>query len=250
MELLKIKCPLKLLYFSGFTITRLLPLQSACFRNAPKEQSHLITRLYQRSSRFFPQCRQNSISRSASCLCTPCLAAGQRQAAVALLNLHVAAASVHPSLPFLGGKDYWLKVHPGSTACISCRGRATLSIYKSLSTCTHWHLLLQCAVLAALWFLREACKDPKGIKRMMTLSTVCGVGFYHLWMKPAIHSQNTISNAPGFLLFLSASVQRLKQVPVLLITGLKRSKTQREPCQQALLSHPAGMSHVANCLLN
>lgn len=85
---------------------------------------------------------------------------------------------------------------------------------------------------------------------MMTLSTACGVGFYHLWMKPAIYSQNTISNAPGFLLFLSASVQRLKQVPVLLITGLKRSKTQREPCQRALLSHPAGMSHVANCLLN
>lgn len=48
-----------------------------------------------------------------------------------LLNLHVAAASVHPSLPFGGGKDNWLKVHPGSTTCISCRGRATLSIYKS-----------------------------------------------------------------------------------------------------------------------
>lgn len=41
MELLKIKCPLKLLYFSGFTVTRLLPLQSACFRNAPKEAKPL-----------------------------------------------------------------------------------------------------------------------------------------------------------------------------------------------------------------
>lgn len=69
-------------------------------------------------------------------------------------------------------------------------------------------------------------------------------------MKLEMCSQNTISDAPGFLLFLSASVQRLKQVPVLLVTGLKRSKTQREPCQQALLSHPAGMSRVANCLLN
>ena len=135
---------------------------------------------------------------------------------------------------------------------MSCRGRATLSIYKSLPACAHWHLLLQMLLRAgpaALWFLREAHEDPKGIKRMMIL--LCGgLVFCHCWMKPAICSQNTLSDAPGFLLFLSASAQRLKQVPVFLITGLKRSKTQREPCQQALLSHPAGMSRVANCLLN
>ena len=85
---------------------------------------------------------------------------------------------------------------------------------------------------------------------MMTLSTASGVGFHNLWMKPVMCSQNNIRDTPGFLLFLSALVQRLKQVLVLLITGLKRSKTQRQLCQKALLSHPAGMSHVANCLLN
>lgn len=167
-----------------------------------------------------------------------------------------AAKSMHSCcfswyFPSLEGKrTFGLKITQGLQLESPAEGEQ-LSAYINLSLLVHISI---CCSSGLAWqpsgFSREARKDPKGIKRMMTPSIVCGVGFYHLWMKPVIRSQNTVSNAPGFLLFLSASVQRLKQVLVVLITGLKRSKTQREPCQQALLSHPAGMSRVANCLLN
>lgn len=207
------------------------------------------------SNYFLSPLNTNSLS-LAEHLCTPC----SRMKA----SCWGAAASTVPSLPWGKEEDNWLQDHPGAVTWISWSSRRTLDVYK-VPACPHWHLLLQHTCLVVLWFLQRSSEWPKKYQKDDDSFQYVGFYFYrkisideahHLWIKlhqrwsPRHILKYTISNTLGLLLFLSALVQRLKQGPVLLRTALKITRTQWKSYQQALLSHPAGMSRVANCLLN
>lgn len=179
-------------------------------------------------------------------LCTPSLAAGWKPAAEELL-----LQLVLPSLGREKKDDNWPNDHPGAVSWISCSSRAALGVYKSLPHLSIFAFAAPTRLPSCPLVSPEKLRKTRKVSKEWWYFPGCGVSFFIIsgW-SPRHILKYTISNTPGLFLFLSASVWRLKQGPVLLLTGLKRSRTQRKPRQQALLSHPAGMSRVANRLLN